>query len=202
MGPQIPTVGGLESPKMPLFRPRRTPLTHHRPPSPPITPFSRPIQQSKAFLSATPRLTQKLQEAIVAKLASGETPIGAEAGAIPSDPAFPITSSDTTDAEDTPLVPEVALGTEPEPENFGGGEASSENSGGKGSPASEGDGSSSPPPRGGGGEEEEGVLLEPGVASVADLFEIDVFTKEPVKKDGKGSGVAGDGAEGKEEVRA
>ena len=138
----------------------------------------------------------------MAKLASGDTPVGAETGAIPSDPAFPITSSNTTDEEDKPLVPEVALGTESEPENSGGDEASSDNSSGRGSPASGGDGSSSPPPRGGGGEEGEGVLLEPGVASVADLFETKVFTKEPVEKDGKGSGVAGDGAEGKEELRA
>lgn len=154
-------------------------------------------EKSKVFLSTNPRLAQKIQKAIVAKLAAGETHIGAETEAIPSDPAFPITSSDNVDAEDTPLVPEVALGAGPEPEP--------ENSGGEGLSASGGDASSSsssPPPRGGGGEEGEGVLLEPGVASVADLFETEVFTKEPVKKDGKGSGVAGDGAEGKEELRA
>lgn len=198
VGPHIPTIGGLESQKLSFIRPRRAPLTHHPPHTlPPPTPFSRPTQQSKAFLSTNPRLAQKLQKAIVAKLAAGETHIGAETEAIPSDPAFPITSSDNVEAEDTPLVPEVALGAGPEPEP--------ENSGGEGLSASGGDASSSsssPPPRGGGGEEGEGVLLEPGVASVADLFETEVFTKEPVKKDGKGSGVAGDGAEGKEELRA
>ena len=173
-----------------------------------LATVSRATLQSKAFLSAHPLLSQKLQKAIVANLASGETHIGAETRDIPSDPAFPIAaSSENIDAEDTTAVaPEVQPGQNPEnsrvtPENSG---VSSENSGGQGSLASGAGGSSSAPaPRGDGGEVGEGVLLEPGVASVAELFDPDVLTKKPVNEGGKGSDVGGGGeGAGKEELRA
>lgn len=137
---------------------------------------------------ANPRLSKKLEAAVKEKLAAEDSHIIAQAAAadIPSDSPSLAASSETPD---TAVADSIA----------------------------------SPPVRDVGDEPtvsskdgvaEGGVLLEPGVASVEELFESDVFSKSPVswagKKDGTGVGEGrkadgvgeSEGSESKEKLRA
>eukprot|EP00903_Cladosiphon_okamuranus_P017895 g16468.t1 len=119
-------------------------------------------EKSKAFLAANPRLSKKLETAVKEKLAAEDSHIIAEAAAaatgnIPSDSPSLAASSE---APDTAVADSTAS-----------------------------------PPVGDTGDEpivsskdvatEGGVLLEPGVASVEELFESDVFSKSAVSTAGK-----------------
>lgn len=109
---------------------------------------------------------------MVEKFAAGDSDITSEAtggGDVPSDPAPLTTSSETPDtaaaAAAGPTTVSDASSLSPDPE----GDASSLSLGGVSSSSTDGEG--------GKGVESEGVLLEPGVGSVDELFESDVFTK-------------------------
>lgn len=128
------------------------------------TPLSPSTLQSKAFLLENPLLSKKLEAAVVEALAAGDSHIDAAAtgGDVPSDPASLIASSETSS---------TAAGTT-------NADASSLSAGPGGA-------ASSSSPEGVSTDEEkekavepEGVLLEPGVGSVDELFESDVFAKE------------------------
>lgn len=130
--------------------------------------------QSKAFLSENPQLCSKLAKAVSEKLAAGDTAVqGAETGDVPSDPPSVIAASEDADA----VQPGV-----------GGQEDESSSSPPEGSVTPRDDGSAvSSAVDIGAGKGEEGILLEPGVASVEELFERNTFRTEG-QKEGEGGG--------------
>eukprot|EP00752_Nemacystus_decipiens_P006011 g5429.t1 len=125
-------------------------------------------EKSKAFLLANPRLSKKLESAVKDKLAAEDSHIIAEAeaaaaGDMPSDSPSLAASSELSDA----AVGGVGTGEVGEVGEVGDGPSfSSEDAvaeGGDGGPGVE--------------EEDGGVLLEPGVASVEELFESVALSK-------------------------
>lgn len=127
---------------------------------------------------ANPRLSQKLEAAVKEKLAAEDSHIIAEAAAaataagdVPSDSPSLAASSELPDAAGgqsigSPLVG-GEVGVEDEP-SVSSEDTEAEGKGGK-------DGG-----RRGEVESDGGVLLEPGVASVEELFKSDVFSKKSV----------------------
>ncbi|CAB1110014.1 unnamed protein product [Ectocarpus sp. CCAP 1310/34] len=143
-------------------------------------------EKSKAFLLANPRLSEKLKAAVIETLSAGESCGNAGAvGDVPSDPPSLASSTEPSDVADD-AVPESATG-----------DASVSSPGGV---------------LGKGGEREEvveaeGVLLEPGVGSVEELFESDVFSKAPAASaqgggSSKGSGLQEGAANAEEKMKA
>lgn len=136
--------------------------------------------QSKAFLLENPQLCHKLEKAVAEKLAAGDTATDAKSGDVPSDPPSVVASSEN--AETIPL--DLGDG-EDEPGSLTADESATPGSGGGDVPR--GDGSVTSPPLDVGKEDgEEGVLLEPGVASVEELFERNTFKTETQKEGGGG----------------
>lgn len=129
--------------------------------------------QSKAFLSENPQLCSKLAKAVSEKLAAGDTAVQpAETGDVPSDPPSVAAASEDADA------------VQPGP---GGPEDESSPSPQEGSVTPRDDGSAVSPAVNIGAGEVEGVLLEPGVTSVEELFERNTFKTEG-QKEGEGGG--------------
>lgn len=158
--------------------------------------LSRNTQQSKAFLVAHPRLSQKLEAAVKEKLAAGDSHILAEAAEnIPSDAPSLAASSEPPDAPVGDSTASPPVGGVADETSSSSRDAVPEKSKGGG-------------PGVVGGEAE--VLLEPGVASVEELLKSDVFSKSPVSRAGK-TGATGskpgdvgtsEGRESKEKLRA
>ncbi|CAN0011701.1 unnamed protein product, partial [Ectocarpus sp. 12 AP-2014] len=143
-------------------------------------------EKSKAFLLANPRLSEKLKAAVMETLTAGESHgTAGAAGDVPSDPPSLASSTEPSDVADD-AVPESATG-----------DASVSSPGGvlgKGREREE-------------VVEAEGVLLEPGVGSVEELLESDVFSKAPVASargggSSKGSGVQEGAANAEEKMTA
>lgn len=154
---------------------------------------------------ANPRLSKKLEAAVVEKLAAGDSHIIAEAAAgdVPSDSPSLAASSESPDddaavavEDNTASSPVGGAGDEPSLSSKDVvDEEGKDGGGGRGAVGVKSEG---------------GVLLEPGVASVEELFKSDTFSKRPVSRAGSKEGTgskpaavkASEGGGSKEQLRA